>query len=80
MTKIDLHGYTIHDAWLAFNVAIDNAYFEGKRSVVVVTGQGAMMREFETWANNHSKVREVTQHNHNPGSFSVKLKKIQKRH
>lgn len=72
---IDLHGYTIHTAWLAFNVAIDNAYYAGQRSVVVVTGQGAMMREFETWCRNHPKVREVKQHEHNPGSWSVKLKK-----
>lgn len=77
--KIDLHGYTIHDAWKEFNTAIDRAYFDGRRSVVVVTGQGLMMREFPTWAHNHTKVREVKQHPKNPGSFSVKLKKVQKK-
>jgi len=76
--KIDLHGYTIHEAWKTFNTAIDQAYWAGRRTVVVVTGQGAMMQEFETWARNHTRVREVTQHQHNPGSWSVKLKKFKK--
>jgi DNA-nicking Smr family endonuclease len=77
--KIDLHGYQIHDAWKEFNNAINEAYHAGRRSVVVVTGQGMMMREFPTWALRHVRVREVKQHNHNPGSFSVKLKKVPKK-
>lgn len=77
--KIDLHGYTIHEGWQRFNAAIDQAYWDGRRSVVVVTGQGMMMREFETWCRNHPRVREATQHKHNPGSWSVKLKKMQKK-
>lgn len=53
---------------------MEEAYLDGKRSAVVVTGQGMMMREFETWAKNHPRIREVTQHKHNPGSWSIKLK------
>jgi DNA-nicking Smr family endonuclease len=77
--KIDLHGYTIHEAWREFNTAIDNAYFAGRTSTVVVTGQGAIMREFPTWATQHARVREVNQHKYNPGSFTVKLKKAPKK-
>ena len=73
--KIDLHGYHIHVAWKHFNRAIEEAYFAGKKKCVVVTGQGAMMREFETWAANHPRIREWNQHQYNAGSFSVKLKK-----
>lgn len=77
--KLDLHGYQIHAAWNHFNSAIDDAFHDGLKSIVVVTGQGMMMREFPTWASNHSRVREVTQHKHNPGSFSVKLVKGKKK-
>lgn len=73
--KIDLHGYQIHVAWQHFNRVIEEAYYDGERSVVVVTGQGAMMREFPTWCTNHARIRTFSQHPNNPGSFSVKLKK-----
>ena len=79
LVKIDLHGMTIHSAWTSFGVAIDSAYFGGVRSVVVVTGPGAMMKEFPVWAESHPRVREVTQHKHNPGCFTVKLKKVAKK-
>ena len=74
--RIDLHGYHIHEGWRKFNRAIDEAYYNNHRRVTVITGQGTMMREFPTWAHNHSKVREVKQPNkHNPGSFTVILTK-----
>ena len=41
---IDLHGYHVHEAWRHFNNKIDDAYYNGMRKVVV-TGQGAIMRE-----------------------------------
>lgn len=73
--RIDLHGYTIHEAWKSFNNAITEAYFQGEKKVIVITGQGAMMREIMTWAHNHPRIRECTQTPYNPGSFSIKLKK-----
>jgi DNA-nicking Smr family endonuclease len=76
--SIDLHGYQLHEAWQCFRVEIDKAYFSGRRSVVVITGQGIIMQEFPTWASNHHRVREITQQKHNPGSFLVKLKKVKK--
>ena len=72
---IDLHGYHIHEGWHKFNRAIDEAYFNNRRKVIVITGQGSMMRELPIWANNHLRIREVKQQKHNPGSFTVILKK-----
>jgi len=34
-----------------------------------------MMREFETWAQNHPRIKECKKTPNNPGSFSVKLNK-----
>lgn len=73
--RIDLHGYHIHTAWQLFNRQITAAYYNNNKKCVVITGQGAMMNEIQTWAHNHSKVRECTQHPKNPGSFTIKLKK-----
>ena len=73
--RIDLHGYHIHTAWSHFNQRITHAYYEGYKNCEVVTGQGAMMREFPNWANNHPRVKSYTQKPHNPGSFFVKLNK-----
>ena len=73
--RIDLHGYHIHTGWQHFNVRINEAYFAGHKKVHVITGQGAMMREIFTWAHNHPRIRECVQTPHNPGSFTIKLKK-----
>lgn len=73
--KIDLHGYHIHQAWQHFNTLALEAYLKGYKKCVVVTGQGAMMKEFPVWAENHPKVRDCTQHPYNPGSFTIKFKK-----
>ncbi len=73
--RIDLHGYHIHEGWRKFNQAITWAYFDNYKSVVVITGQGAMMQELPVWASNHPRIRECNQQRHNPGSFLIKLKK-----
>ena len=73
--RIDLHGYHIHEGWRKFKRAIDEAYLANYRKCIVITGQGAMMREFPTWAHNHPYIREWSQPKHNPGSFLIKLKK-----
>lgn len=78
--KIDLHGYTIHTAWQHFNTRITQASLNGLKSCEVVTGQGAIMQEFPTWAHNHSRVRSCVQHKYNPGSFTIYfVKKVDKR-
>ena len=73
---IDLHGYHIHEGWNRFNRAINEAYFANHKRVTVITGQGSMMKELPTWANNHPRIREFRQaQKHNPGSFTIYLTK-----
>ena len=73
--RIDLHGYHIHNAWRQFNEQINEAYLTGHKKCYVITGQGSMMHELHTWADNHPYIRECNQTPHNPGSFSIKLQK-----
>ena len=70
---IDLHGYHIHEAWRIFKTEIDNAYYRNMKYVIVVTGQGNMMREFPMWVRNHPKIKGYTQNHWNPGSFKCHL-------
>ena len=72
MKVIDLHGCHVHEGWRKFNRAIEEAYLNNYKRATVITGQGAMMRELPTWANNHSRIRECRQsQSHNPGSFLI---------
>jgi DNA-nicking Smr family endonuclease len=76
MRVIDLHGCHIHEGWRKFNREINEAYFDNYKRVTVITGQGSMMLELPTWAENHPRVREVMQSApHNRGSFTILLKK-----
>lgn len=48
--RLDLHGYTLHAAWLAFSDFIGSHRSRGTREVVVVTGSSGRMREeFSHW-------------------------------
>ena len=73
--RIDLHGFYVQNGWRYFNQKVEEAYLAGYKKCHVITGQGIMMREVEVWSYNHPRVRECTQNKHNPGSFSIKLKK-----
>lgn len=72
--QIDLHGQTIHAAWRIFNTRVTDAYYNKRRTVVVITGQGAIMREFQTWCAQHPHVKTWTNKQHNPGSYKISLK------
>ena len=71
--KLDLHGLPIHSAWSVFNNKIQDAYYNKLKYVVVVTGQGAIMKEFPIWVRNHPHTKSCSSAPHNPGSFKVFL-------
>ena len=72
--KLDLHGLPIHTAWNIFNNQMQDAHFAKYEYVIVVTGQGAIMKEFKTWVNNHPYTKSCDNQPHNPGSFKVMIK------
>ena len=73
--KLDLHGHNVHSAWNLFNSRITDAYYNKQRTVVVVTGQGAIMNEFGAWAGQHPHIKSWTNSPRNPGSYKLSLKK-----
>ena len=73
--KLDLHGLPIHSAWTTFNSKVTDAYYMKYKYIVVVTGQGEIMREFPVWVSNHPHTKSCNSTSTNPGSFKVKLNK-----
>lgn len=73
--QVDLHGLAIQQGYQVFNRSIESAYFNRQKKITIITGQGMMMRELPTWCYNNAYVRDFTPHKHNPGSFTIKLKK-----
>jgi hypothetical protein len=53
--KLDLHGYTVHQAWTVYQNFINEI---NAKSLVVITGQGQINKEFMSW-NHPSTVREI---------------------
>ncbi len=45
--RLDLHGYTLHDAKEKFKDEILNSYNKNKRCVLVITGKGVRMKQEE---------------------------------
>ena len=73
--RLDLHGYTVHNAWERFNAFIVDAYYNGHREVTVITGQGAISKELPEWARIHKYIHIWSIKPGNPGCFRINLRK-----
>jgi DNA-nicking Smr family endonuclease len=71
--KLDLHGYTIHEAWQKYQSFIFNC---DVKSVVIITGQGQIEREFLKW-DHPRNIREITPLPHK-GGFRINFLKKKK--
>ena len=69
--KLDLHGYTVMDAWRCFDQWINEKQKNPLiKKVVIVTGDGVIKQEFERWCMDMSFVRQVELHR-SGGAFVV---------
>lgn len=73
-TKLDLHNYTVQDAYRLFNEFIQHHYdFLNKRLVVITGKSGIIRQEFESWCKQNRHIRSVILQG-DGGSYMVKLK------
>ena len=70
---LDLHGYTINDAFKKFNETVDHFYNAGYKKLTVVTGHGDINKEMTTWAENNIHFRICERMDPNKGSFIITL-------
>lgn len=72
---VDLHGYTIQDAYERVERAIDRNREGGRYTLTVITGRsGEICQEFPTWCTLNPDVRMVEPLN-GGGAFLLKLRK-----
>ena len=75
MKKLDLHGFTLEDAFDEFTDFIYEAYNDNLSNVEIVTGKsGQIRKEFPFWSENNHQIRSIEASWHG-GSFVVKLQK-----
>lgn len=75
-SRLDLHGYTIHNAWIAFGEFIEQHHLAGTKTVIVVTGRsGQIAREFKEWCRRNQHIRRYLpiETRSGVGSYRVEL-------
>jgi len=73
--SLDLHGYTVHNAWKIFNERIEQCYYKGQKKIVVITGHGQIGDELIAWVHNNPLTEHCERLDPNKGAYTVKIKK-----
>lgn len=73
--RLDLHGYTVHDAWRQFKAHTEICELNGIRKFTVITGRGKIYDELPKWAEAIPSISEVLVPMRGPGSYQIVLKK-----
>ncbi len=71
--KLDLHGYTVHEAWAEWKQYVEVAWWQGKKSVIVVTGHGKIKDELPRWCAVNAYVRDCELNLPNTGAYKLTL-------
>lgn len=71
--KLDLHGYTIHDAWKLYCRTTQDQYWKEKKYIIVITGIGQMNMQFHHWVTNDQYATRYEKMN--DGAWKVYIKK-----
>ena len=75
MRKLDLHGFTLEDAYQEFTDFIFEAYQGSVSKVEVITGKsGQIRKEFPHWAESSHQIRYIEPSGHE-GSIIIKIEK-----
>lgn len=75
-TVLDLHNYTIQQAYEASSAHLEQAFYLRIKKVQHITGKsGQISQEFETWASLHPRVRKIRKQN-DGGAWLLWLKKL----
>ena len=75
MRKLDLHGFTLEEAYEEFTDFIYSAYQDGVSKVEIITGKsGKIRQEFPHWSESSHQIQYIETSWHG-GSFIVKIEK-----
>ena len=86
-SKLDLHGYKLHDAEKNFYNFITKSYEQGNRNLLIITGkgqdgEGKIRKSLHTWINKNDLSNLVVFYTHasqkdgGHGAYYIRLRKI----
>jgi DNA-nicking Smr family endonuclease len=75
MIKLDLHGYTIHNAWKEFTRHVNECYYNEIKETEIITGHGAIAEEIIAWVHSNVNCKTIIRNPKNTGAFLIKIKK-----
>jgi len=73
--SLDLHGYTVHNAWHKFNEHVRDCYQSGKKKTIVITGHGQIGNELIAWVHNNQYTEHCERLDPNTGAYRIKIRK-----
>lgn len=77
--RLDLHGFTVHRAWVEFRDFINEHHRSGTKEVLIITGRsGRISHEFTEWCRGLPSIRSyepIDTRNGRAGSYRVRLRK-----
>ena len=75
MLKLDLHDYSLEDAYQKCQEFIGEAYMNRIKKIEIITGKsGPICKEFPFWAESNHQVQYIEPSWHG-GSFIIKIQK-----
>lgn len=78
-TVLDLHGYSIHQAFIKFKEFVEYHYYHKSKNITVITGKrGTIVKELPIWCQSLLCVRQcskIVDSRNEYGAFLITLKK-----
>ena len=72
--RLDLHGYTVHDAYKKFVEHISDCYASEIKETVIITGYGQIGDEIVAWTHHNAHIKHIARMDPNKGAYRVKIK------
>ena len=72
--KLDLHGYTVYDAYKKFVEHISDCYYNEIKETVIVTGYGQIGDEITAWTHHNAYIKHIARLDPNKGAYRVRIK------
>lgn len=71
--RLDLHGYTVHNAWKEWKSAVEQAWWYDAKTIIVITGHGKIAQELPKWCTANPYVRTCELNSPNTGAYKLTL-------
>ena len=74
-SKLDLHGYKVHNAWKEFSKHVQQCYLDNTKTTTIITGHGKIAEEILAWGHANQYCKTVQLDGRNTGAYIVHIRK-----